>query len=250
MLAQPLLVIFGGLVFAALLDGGARLLGRVLPIGRGWRVAIVLHPAAAFFVWLIWFAGNQITAQAAALPTTIQSQLQRGLHWLQRHGVLVHPPNVQTLIEQAMGGIGQVTRVVGGLIGGITTVFLIVVLGVFIAIEPKLYQRGVAWMLPPGERDYFEQTGTLMGRRCAGCWPGACSAWRSRASVIWLLLRIYGVPMAALLGMITALLAFLPNIGATDLGRDHGHGRLLGRHAHGDLRDHRLSRGADRSTAI
>mgnify|MGYP005827930343 CR=1 FL=1 len=30
----------------------------------------------------------------------------------------------------------------------------------------------------------------------------------------WLLLQVYGVPMAALLGTITALLVFLPNIGA------------------------------------
>ena len=40
--AQPLLVIFGGVVFAAMIDGGARLLGRVLPIRRSFRVAIVL----------------------------------------------------------------------------------------------------------------------------------------------------------------------------------------------------------------
>jgi putative permease len=30
----------------------------------------------------------------------------------------------------------------------------------------------------------------------------------------WLLLELYGVPMAALLGLLTGLLAFLPNIGA------------------------------------
>jgi predicted PurR-regulated permease PerM len=30
----------------------------------------------------------------------------------------------------------------------------------------------------------------------------------------WILLQLYGVPMAALLGIITALLVFLPNIGA------------------------------------
>jgi predicted PurR-regulated permease PerM len=40
-LAQPLLLIMGGIVFAAMLDGGVRLLGRVLPIGRNWRLLIV-----------------------------------------------------------------------------------------------------------------------------------------------------------------------------------------------------------------
>ena len=32
LLAQPLLLIFGGLIFAVILDGGTRLLGRWLPI--------------------------------------------------------------------------------------------------------------------------------------------------------------------------------------------------------------------------
>src|SRR5690349_18552770 len=32
-LAQPIMLIIGGLVFSVILDGGARLLGRVLPIG-------------------------------------------------------------------------------------------------------------------------------------------------------------------------------------------------------------------------
>ena len=42
LLAQPLLVIFGGMVFAAMVDGGARLLGRVLPVNRAIRVTLVL----------------------------------------------------------------------------------------------------------------------------------------------------------------------------------------------------------------
>jgi hypothetical protein len=48
-LAQPLLLIFGGIVFASIIDGGTRLLGRVLPIGRGWRLLIVSLAAVAFW---------------------------------------------------------------------------------------------------------------------------------------------------------------------------------------------------------
>jgi putative permease len=217
-LADPLLVIFGGLVFAGLIDGGARLLGRVLPIGRGWRVAIVLILALTFFIWLGVFAGNQIADQAAALPATIQNQLQRGLHFLQRHGILQHPPTVETIVQQAIGGIGQVTHVVGGLLGGITTLFLILVLGVYIAMEPMLYQRGVAWMLPRAEREYFETTATLMGRALRRLLAGRLLGMTVEGVAVWLLLQIYGVPMAALLGIITALLVFLPNIGAPIAG--------------------------------
>src|SRR6187551_3937144 len=67
-IAEALLVIFGAMVFAAMLDGGARLLGRVLKIGRGWRLGIVILVAVLFFVWLGQFAGSQISREAAQLP--------------------------------------------------------------------------------------------------------------------------------------------------------------------------------------
>ena len=70
-LADALLVIFGGMVFAAMIDGGARLLGRVLPIGRGWRITIVLLAGLAFLMWVAVFAGSQIAAQAAQLTGII-----------------------------------------------------------------------------------------------------------------------------------------------------------------------------------
>ena len=63
-LAQPLLLIFAGIVLASMLDGGTRLLGRVLPIGRGWRLAIVTLLAVAFIVWTFYFAGATLAGQA------------------------------------------------------------------------------------------------------------------------------------------------------------------------------------------
>lgn len=214
LLAQPLLVIFGGLVFAALIDGGARLLGRVLPVGRGWRVAIVLLLTVLFLIWLTLFAGSQITQQAVALPATIEAQAARALGWLRLHGIVINVGDVRSLAQQAVGGLGQVTRVLSGIIGGLATAFLIAVLGIYIALEPKLYQRGLAWMLPVGERAYFERTATLMGNALRRLLAGRLLGMAVEGVCTWLLLQIYGVPMAVLLGLITGLLAFLPNLGA------------------------------------
>src|SRR3546814_1146388 len=47
-LIQPILLIFGGIVMASMLDGGTRLLGRILPIARGWRLLIVCLSLVAF----------------------------------------------------------------------------------------------------------------------------------------------------------------------------------------------------------
>jgi predicted PurR-regulated permease PerM len=214
LLAQPLLVVFAGMVFAAMIDGGARLLERWLPIKRGWRVAIVLVIVAAFLVWTAYFAGSQIAAQAAALPATIESQTLRAIAWLSAHGFAIEARDIQGIIQQAIGGVGQLTRVVGGVIGTITTVLLIIVLGIYFALEPRLYRRGVAWLFPRDRRDYFEGTAQLMGSSLRRLMAGRLLGMALEGVCTWILLELWGVPMAALLGLLTGLLAFLPNIGA------------------------------------
>src|SRR5437763_12525928 len=63
-LGQPLLLIIGGAIFAVLLDGGVRLLGRYLPIARAWRLLLVLLIGLSFIAWVVWYAGTTIGAQA------------------------------------------------------------------------------------------------------------------------------------------------------------------------------------------
>ncbi|MCZ8326001.1 MAG: AI-2E family transporter [Sphingomonadaceae bacterium] len=213
-LAQPLLVIFGGMVFAAMIDGGARLLGRVLPVGRGIRVTLVLLGTVAFLSWVAMFAGSQIAAQASELPAIIQTQALKAAAWLEGQGFRINMENVQGLIQQALGGVAQLTSAVGGVIGGLTTAFLIVVLGIYFAVEPQLYRRGFAWMLPREERDNFDVTAAQMGKTLRMLMFGRLVGMTVEGVGTWIMLALYGVPMAGLLGLLTGLLAFLPNIGA------------------------------------
>ncbi|WP_296679108.1 AI-2E family transporter [Novosphingobium sp.] len=212
--AQALLVIFGGVVFAAMIDGGARLLGRILHIGRGWRVTIVLLLALAFIVWLFMFAGSQIAEQAAQLPAVIEVQTGRVLTWLAGHGFKVDVSSVQGLLEKAIGGIGQLTSALGGVLGGLTTAFLIAVLGIYFAVEPDLYRRGLSWLLPAGERSRFADIAQTMGKTLRRLLFGRLIGMAVEGVATWVMLAVYGVPMSALLGLLTGLLAFLPNIGA------------------------------------
>lgn len=213
-LAQPLLVIFGGVVFAAMIDGGQRLIARVVPLPRLARIAIVLVATVAFLVWLVLFAGNQIAAQAAAFPALVEAQVQRLGNWAHGHGIFVEQANFSQIAEQLVGGVGRVTQAVGGLFGGLATGFLIAILGIYFVLEPDMYQRGIAWLLPQGSRAHWHRTAHRMGRSLRMLLFGRLLGMVTEGIATWLLLAAWGVPMAALLGLLTGLLAFLPNIGA------------------------------------
>lgn len=217
-ISHALLVIFGAMVFAAMLDGGARLLGRVLKIGRGWRLGIVLLLTSLFFVWLGLFAGSQISREAAQLPEIVTLQAERVLVWLDRQGFAIDPGGVQGLAGQLLSGMGMVTRAIGGVLGGFSTLFLIVIIGIYVALEPRLYERGVAWMLPPEQREDFYVTASRMGYTMRRLMAGRLIGMVFEGVFTWIMLSVYGVPMAALLGILTGLLAFIPNLGALIAG--------------------------------
>ena len=223
-LAQPLLLVIGGAIFAVFLDGGVRLLGRWLPIARGWRLLLTIVIGFGFIGWVFWFAGTTIAAQFEALRIVVTAQFDKLLDFAASLGLVPKEPPAN-LGSQLLGSVGRLTSAVGSAIGAVTSVILMFVIGIFLAAEPRIYDRGVAWMLPLRHRAGFyriaEHVGLTLRRllfgRLVGMFFEGVFTWFMLAYVS----QIFGVgpiPMAALLGLVTGVLAFIPNIGAITSG--------------------------------
>lgn len=212
-LAQPIMLIIGGLVFAVILDGGTRLLGRVLPIGRGWRLAIVTLAGFGFIAWTFFYAGTTLATQADELRAVVTAQSERLLAYLDTMG-LMPKGGLSSVGSQLLGGVGRLTSAVGTAVGIFTSIIMILVIGIFIAIEPQLYDRGIAWMMPIERRARFYDLSTHVGFVLRRLMFGRVVGMVVEGVGTWLMLVWGGVPMAALLGLLTGLLAFIPNIGA------------------------------------
>ena len=223
-ISQSLLVIFGAMVFASMIDGGVRLLGRVLPIGRGWRLGIVLLGAVAFFVWLTTYAGSKISSEAAELPAIVEQQARELFLWARGQGFEIALDDIKGMIGRAMDGVGTVTRALGGIVGGATSLLLIVIIGIYVAIEPRLYERGVAWIMPRDRRADFHLTVSRMAFTMRRLMFGRIVGMVVEGIFTYIMLVLYGtvtgddIPMPALLAILTGLLAFIPNIGAAVSG--------------------------------
>lgn len=214
LLIQPLLLVFAALVFAAMLDGGTRLLGRVLPIARGWRLLITCLAVVAFLAWTFYFAGSQITGQFEALRLVVETQITRVFDWAHAHGLLTKSGGGEAIANDLMGSMGRLTSFVGSALGAVSSTAMIIVLGLFIAAEPRLYERGFAWLLPIERRADFYATSERMGYTMRRLMFGRLIGMAVEGFGTGIALTLAGVPMAALLGLLTGLLAFLPNIGS------------------------------------
>lgn len=213
-LAQPILLIVGGLVLAAMFDGGARLLGRVLPIPRGFRLTIVVLAVFGFIYWTFVFTGSELAAQAASLQAIVEAQVETIGNRIAAAGFNISAEDVKGFGSQILNSVGRVTAAVTSVVGTVTNMAMMLVLAIFIAAEPRMYERGVAWMLPLAEREHFYGTAEKIGRVLRRLMAGRLLGMAVEGFGTWILLSLGGVPMAALLGILTGLLAFLPNIGA------------------------------------
>jgi predicted PurR-regulated permease PerM len=113
-----------------------------------------------------------------------------------------------------LGGVGRLTTAVGSVIGGVASVIAMIVIGIFLASEPRLYDRGIAWMLPLRARTGFYRIAEHAGFTLRRLLFGRLIGMTFEGILTFLLLAIGGVPMAGLLGLLTGVLAFIPNIGA------------------------------------
>ena len=216
-LAQPLLLIIGGAIFAVFLDGGVRLFGRYLPIPRGWRLVLVLLFGFGFLGWVFWFAGTTIAAQAEQLREVVTQQFDRLMAFARSFGFL-RPGEPSDLGTQLLGSVGRLTSAVGSVIGALTSVVAMIVIGVFLAAEPKIYDRGIAWMMPLRHRSGFYRIAEHAGFTLRRLLFGRLIGMIFEGVFTWAMLSLGGVPMAALLGLVTGVLAFIPNIGAITSG--------------------------------
>src|SRR3546814_8617084 len=85
--------------------------------------------------------GVEIVQQAGELRETVTAQVQRLMSWLSANGVMPSNAQLSDLGTPALGSLGRVTAAVGSVLGALTSLVLVIVIGVFIAIEPPLYER-------------------------------------------------------------------------------------------------------------
>jgi predicted PurR-regulated permease PerM len=216
-LAQPLLLIVGGAIFAVFLDGGTRLLGRWLPIPRGWRLVLTLVLGFGFIGWVFWFAGTTIATQFEALRLVVTEQFDRLMAFAASLGVVPQGPP-SNIGSQLLGSVGRLTSAVGSAIGAVGSVIAMIVIGIFLAAEPRIYDRGIAWMLPVRHRGGFYRIAAHVGFTLRRLLFGRLVGMLFEGIFTWVMLTLGGVPMAALLGLVTGVLAFIPNIGAITSG--------------------------------
>lgn len=225
---QFFLLIFGAILFAVLLRAGANFLKEKAKVPDGLGVAITtlvfIGVLAGIIILIIPRVSEQVQEMQEAIPQAIED-VREDLMEYEWGRVLIE--NVEGSAEaegeeeeNGDGGMfdsGKIMERAPGVfsstLGVISDLLILLVLGIFFAVSPRLYVQGVVVLVSPKFRPrlesvmyklYFVLKSWLLGKFITMLFVGIGSA---------IGLVILGVPMAFALGFIAFLLDFIPTIG-------------------------------------
>jgi len=210
------LVVFAGCLLAVALRAAADPLSRFFGIATHWCVLLVALVTAVVFGVGAWLSFASLAEQARQFAEAVPRVLQRlaataeglpGSDWLRQQ---VSPeamqPAAQTAASMAWAGVSGTLGALGNLVLG-------VLLGLYIASDPALYRRGALALLSPGLRPRGEATLNAMAHQLRGWLLGQMCGMVFLGAVVFAGLWALGIPLAALLAVLTGLFNFIPYVG-------------------------------------
>lgn len=213
-LSELLLIVFGAVVVGVLLHGLATLLRKWLPVPDWAALGLVILLLVLILASIVFLFGAEVAAQIDAFRTTLPAAWNKFHAWLQSSPL---GPQIEQLPDQLRDGASTLATHAGSIVlsagGGVTDAVLMMVGGIYLAAQPSLYRRGLLRLLPLDRRAVADHALTASGQALRAWLGGQLLAMAVVGTLTGLGLWLLGVPVALGIGLLTALLDFIPIVG-------------------------------------
>lgn len=231
-LGQVLTPVAAALVLSYLLDPVVTWFERRFGLAR-WVGTLVLFVAGllvttALFLLVVPLLVREVHAFAESVPGYLQRMRDTVVPWVQSTFELQIPSSLHDLVNQLgadlrevaskavapLGGMaGKVARKTAGMFGALGTLALIPIFTFYFLPKLHVIIRGAEELIPRRHLSWVRETASQV--------DGVLAAWiRGQLTVIAILavlysigLSIVGIKMAVLIGVVTAVMAFIPYVG-------------------------------------
>ncbi|HEY1720117.1 MAG TPA: AI-2E family transporter [Magnetospirillaceae bacterium] len=215
-LSEILVVVFGAVLLSLVLRGIGGKIGSVLGVRTTVAIAAVVLVLVAFVVLLGWLFGSQIHTQfediAKRLPEIVDKlEAQAGKEPIGQY--IMQQLSSMNFTGATGAAAAHVAHFAKSLTGGVGFLALVFFTGIYIAIQPERYRRGLLTIVPPRRRARATEfldvaanslTRWMLAQLCVMIFVGTC---------VGLGLWAIGVRGAFALGLIDGIFTFVPVIG-------------------------------------
>ena len=213
-LISVLMVLFAAAIFAIALRSSASLMQRFTRLRGSWALAASMLALALLLLGFASLLGWRIADQFGDLTQALRHALS------ELRGALEQSRGGRALLAGFTRGPVSALRPLqslesaardtfGVVVGGVVILFV----GVFLAVDPSLYKRGLLRLAPRSQRQALDNTLDAAARTLQRWLGGVLVAMLVVGVITGIGLWLLGIPLALSLGFLAGLLEIVPYVG-------------------------------------
>lgn len=213
LLREPMLIVFGAILLAATLRSLADPLARVTPLSPALAVGVVTVLLLLLIVGMTWVLGATLSTQLQALQDEVPKAWQALQGWLRTQPA---GHRVLDLLDQARSQPlpwHNIASAAASTINGLTTLVIVLLTGLYLAFDVSTYRNGALRLFPPSRRRQVGKALDATGHALKRWVLGQAVTMAVVGVTVAAGMALLGMPMALALGLIAALLEFIPFFG-------------------------------------
>lgn len=208
-----LLLVLAGILIAVFFRGLSSLIQRKTKWKEGLCVAISIIGTLLILVGLFWLIGTKVQQQVAELTETLPKTIDNAEAQLNKTSVgqtIVEKISSKETLDKGQSFAGSFFRSTFGVFGDL---YVVLFIGIFLTVSPKLYTGGVVRLVPPTGREKAKEVLERLGVQLRNWLKGKMFSMFIVFVLTAIGLLIIGVPLWLVLALLAGLLSFVPNFG-------------------------------------
>jgi predicted PurR-regulated permease PerM len=184
---------------------------------RGLAFTMVIGALVLLLALSIWLRGPALVQQAGDLRIDIATAVRELSSRFQAQGwgrwVIAHTGDssqISRALTAMLSGVGGAVYLTASTVAGL---FLVAMTSIYLAAEPDFYLRGMRRILPAKNRVTIEACFAVATRTLRSWLLAKAVSMATIGAFVTIGLLLLRVPLAGTLGILAALLTFIPNLG-------------------------------------
>lgn len=212
-----LLLVFAGVLIATFFRGTANVLSNYTSIPRGWSLGLVVLVVVGVSVAGWWLLAPQVSEQvnrlSEELPKAVVNLEQQVSQSKLGHKLVDEIPTPASLLDSNNGWLKKSLGVLSSTFGVLANIYVTLFIAIFLIVSPKTYRKGIILLFPIPRRERARHVLDKIGSTLYKWILGKLFSMVVVGVMISIGLWLMGFPMAIALGVIAAILSFIPNFG-------------------------------------
>jgi predicted PurR-regulated permease PerM len=213
--AQVLLVFFAAIFLSVFFNGLGRALQRRTSFTYPFCLTFSLLTLFFIIVIAALIVGPAVASQSAKLSEDIPKAYLQLVAQVQSSpwGLKLYDGLQQAMTSSKGANLQSAVKFAGLTLHGLGGLIFAVVIGIFFAAQPELYRNGFLALFPRSRRRRLNEVLDELGFTLWWWLMGQLATMASVGILIGIGLTLLGVPLAGTLGLIAAILSFIPSLG-------------------------------------